>query len=244
MGKEIGCFFKYNWSKLYTATLKKPVLSSSAAHTSSASNSAQTSISPQLDNKDITTNQSKNNNSNTDDIHSCVTPWKKNYIFHDTSTPTHLTPLNTTLHIAPVELHKTKQLPTAGKEYLCFQIKSKSPHPVQCVKSRIINKAIGYIISIATFEQQFVVIKCMLQPSRLEDHTKTIGINQSLFKFTSFEHKCLNNIKNKYQHAGKCDNQQNLKYILDAAMVSTTEGVTDNSTNVHMTSTSVKKTKC
>ena len=45
----------------------------------------------------------------------------------------------------------------------------------------------------------------------------------------------------KYQHAGKCDDQQNLKYILDDAMVSTTEGVTDNSHNVPMKSTPVKK---
>ena len=52
---------------------------------------------------------------------------------------------------------------------------------------------------------------------------KTIGIDQSLFKRSSFEHKCLNNIKNIYQHAVQCDNQQNLKEILDADMVSTPE---------------------
>ena len=39
-----------------------------------------------------------------------------------------------------------------------------------------------------------------------------------------------------YQHADKCDDQQNLKDIIDAAILSTTEGVTDNSPNVHMTS--------
>ena len=44
-----------------------------------------------------------------------------------------------------------------------------------------------------------------------------------------------------YQHAGKCDDQQNLKYILDAAMVLTPEVVTDDSPNIPMTSTSVKK---
>ena len=47
--------------------------------------------------------------------------------------------------------------------------------------------------------------------------------------------------KKIYQHAGKCDNQKNLKDILDAAMVSTTEGVTDDSPNVPMTSMPVKK---
>ena len=70
MGKEIGRSYKYNRSKLSTPTLKKPVLSSSAAHTSSAINLTQTFISSQLDNKDITTDQNKNNTSNTDKKHS------------------------------------------------------------------------------------------------------------------------------------------------------------------------------
>ena len=66
-------------SKISTPTLKNPVLLFSASHTSSASNLTRTYISSQLDNKEITTNQNKNNTSNTDDIHSCVTPQKKNY---------------------------------------------------------------------------------------------------------------------------------------------------------------------
>ena len=47
--------------------------------------------------------------------------------------------------------------------------------------------------------------------------------------------------KNIYQHAGKCDDQKNPKDILDSAMVSTPEEVTDYSPNVPMTSTPVKK---
>ena len=85
------------------------------------------------------------------------------------------------------------------------------------------------------------MIKCMLQSSRLEYRMKTIGIDQSLFTMSSFEQKCLNNIQKIYQHAGKCDNQENLKDILDATIVSTPEGVTDNTTNMPITSTSVKK---
>ena len=115
MGMEIGCSYKYYLSKISNPILKKPVLSSSDSHTSSASNSTLTSISSQLDNKDITTNQNKNNTSNTDKIHSCVTPQKQNYSVKATSTPPRLIQLNTTIHIAPVELHKTKQLPPAGK---------------------------------------------------------------------------------------------------------------------------------
>ena len=53
----------------------------------------------------------------------------------------------------------------------------------------------------------------MLQLSRFEDHMKTIGIDQSSFTRSSFEHRCMNNIKKIYQHAVKCDDQQNLKDI-------------------------------
>ena len=51
----------------------------------------------------------------------------------------------------------------------------------------------------------------------------------------------MNNTKKIYQHAGKCDDQKNLKDILEADILSTTEGFTDNSPNVHMTSSPVKK---
>ena len=73
---------------------------------------------------------------------------------------------------------------------------------------------------------------------------KTIGIDQSSFARSSFEHRCMNNIKNIYQHAGKCDDQKNLKDLIDADVLSTPEGVIDNIPNVHMTSIPVKKTKC
>ena len=67
----------------------------------------------------------------------------------------------------------------------------------------------------------------MLKSPRLEDHMKTIGIDKSLCNWSYFEQTCLNNIKKIYNHAGKCDDQQNLKAILDAAMVPTPEEVTD-----------------
>ena len=75
-----------------------------------------TSISSQLDNKDSTKNQNKNNTSNIDDIHSCVTKIKQNYSVKDTYAPPRLTQLNSTIPIAPVDLHKTKQLTPDGKE--------------------------------------------------------------------------------------------------------------------------------
>ena len=75
--KDIGCIYKYNRPKKSTPKFKKPVFSPSAAHVSYTSNLTGTPISSQLDNKDITANKNKNNTSNTDAIHSCVTPRKK-----------------------------------------------------------------------------------------------------------------------------------------------------------------------
>ena len=143
-----------------------------------------------------------------DDIHSCVTPQRQNISVQATYTPPCLTPLITTLPLLPFELPKTTQLPPVGKEYLCFQVDNKSPHAAQCVKLRVLNKSIDSILSIDTFDQQCVVIKCMLQSPRLEDHMNTIGIDQSSFTRSSFEHICIKNTKKIYQHAGKCDDQQ------------------------------------
>ena len=48
-----------------------------------------------------------------------------------------------------------------------------------------------------------------------------MGIDLSLDNNTIYEHKCLENIKQLYKQAGKCDEQQKLKDIIEAAMVST-----------------------
>ena len=103
------------------------------------------------------------------------------------------------------------------------------------------NKAINYILFIEKYEQKYVLSKDMLQTPRLKDHTKNIGIEQSLCNRSSFEHTVLNNIKYIYQHASKCDDQQNLKDILDADMLSTAEDVTDDSPSWPIISTPVKK---
>ena len=82
-------------------------------------------------------------------------------------------------------------------------------------------KVINYTLYIDTFEQKCVVIKVMLQSKCLKYNMNNFGLEQSLISSNYFEHKCLNNIKNIYQHAGKCDYQQKFKDILEAAMVST-----------------------
>ena len=98
MGKEIGRTFKYNRSKISTPTLKKPVLSSSANHTSYTTNSHERLYHINLKIKTVF----QFNISTTDYIHSCVTPQKQNISVQATSTPPRLTPVITTLPLAPV----------------------------------------------------------------------------------------------------------------------------------------------
>ena len=115
MGKEVGRSYKYNRSKMLSPTLKKPVLLSSEKHTSYTTNLTPTIMSHQLQHKDSTSIQNAVNISNTDDIHSCVTPKRHNISVQATSTPPRLTPLITTLPPLPVELPKTTHLPPLGK---------------------------------------------------------------------------------------------------------------------------------
>ena len=103
--------------------------------------------------------------------------------------------MNDTLPITSVKLHTTTELPPDGKEYLRFLINGKPSHAAQCVKYRTMNKAINYILSIDTFEQQCVVLKIILQSPSLEDHMNDIGIDQSLSNMPSVEHKFLKKIK-------------------------------------------------
>ena len=81
----------------------------------------------------------------------------------------------------------------------------------------------------------------MLQSPRLKDHAHTIGNDQSLNNNAIYEHKCLENIKNKYKQAGKCDDQQQFKDIIEADMVYTPERFTNNSYISPMKSTPIKK---
>ena len=84
------------------------------------------------------------------------------------------------------------------------------------------------------------MIRGILQSPRLKYHIYTIGIRPSLNNNAIYEHKCLENIKNIHKQAGKCDKQQQFKDIIEATMVSTTEGFTYNSPISTITSTPVK----
>ena len=124
---------------------------------------------------------------------------------------------------------------------MCFQNYGKTSQVYKCIKSRMMTNVVDSITLIDAFEQKCVVIKGVLESPRLKYHVNTIGINQSLSNNALLEHKCLQNIKKLYKHAVNYDNQQQLKDILEAAMVSTPEGLTNNSPIYPMTSTTVKK---
>ena len=145
------------------------------------------------------------------------------------------------MSVSLLNLHTTTKLPPVGKEYMCFRNCGKNAQATKCIKSRINNKVVDSVLRIDTFEQQFVLLKDMLQSPCLKDHVNTIGIDQSLSNNALFEHKCLQNINKIYKHSGKCEYQQQFKYINKAAMVYTPEGFTNNSPKSPMTPTSVKK---
>ena len=50
---------------------------------------------------------------------------------------------------------------------------------------------------------------------------KIIGIDKSLRNGDTFEHRCPQNINSLQKNSGKCGKQQQFKYILETAMVST-----------------------
>ena len=67
----------------------------------------------------------------------------------------------------------------------------------------------------------------------------TIGVEPLLISSDLYEHICLENIKKLQKSIGKCENQQQYKAILGAAMVSTPELLMDNSPMSLSTSTPV-----
>ena len=117
----------------------------------------------------------------------------------------------------------------------------KSDQAARCIKSRIMNNVIDSVLSMDKFEQKYVVLKGMLKSPRINYHVQTIGIHPSLSNNAIYEHKCLENIKKLYKQDGKCDDHQQFKDILEAAMVSTPEGFTENSPISPMKPTPAKK---
>ena len=139
-----------------------------------------------------------------------------------------------------LNLNTPTNLPPVGKG-IVFQNDGKSAQAAKCVKYRINNKVIYCVLLIDTFEKQCVVLKGILQSPRLKYNMNTIGIYQLLRNSDIFEHRCLQNINKLYKHSGKCDSQQKFKDIIEAAIVSTPEGFTNNTPRYPMTPQTSKK---
>ena len=97
---------------------------------------------------------------------------------------------------------------------MCFMKERKSDQAARCIKSRIMTKVIDSVLSIDTFEQQCVVLKVMLQSTRLKDHVQTIGIDQYLSNNAIYEHKCLEIIKKYTNKLVSVTTRKNSKIFL------------------------------
>ena len=117
MGKEIGRSFKYNRTKISSPTLKKPVLSSSANHTSYTTNSTPTFCRIKFNSRTVLPFKTNKHLKYRWYPLLLNTP-EKNISVQATTKPPRLTPLITTLTLLPVELPKTTHLPPLGEEYL------------------------------------------------------------------------------------------------------------------------------
>ena len=54
----------------------------------------------------------------------------------------------------------------------------RTAQAAKCIKVRTVTKVIDSVLLIGTFEQQFVLLKGVLQSPCLKYHVKTIGIDQ------------------------------------------------------------------
>ena len=68
----------------------------------------------------------------------------------------------------------------------------------------------------------------VLQSEQLKEYIITIVLDQFLTNSALYEHIILGNINKLYTSNGKFDNQQHYKDIIEAAMESTSEGITYN----------------
>ena len=61
---------------------------------------------------------------------------------------------------------------------MCFKVDGESVQVAKCVKYWIMTKVTDCVIYVDTFEQQYDVLKVVLQSLRLKYHINTIGIDQ------------------------------------------------------------------
>ena len=120
--KDIGRNYKHIQYQLSNPSIKEPVLSSSYFQTSSYTKLKITSVSSVIDKKQTNsvlcsqnTIQNDLNITNNDDMQSCETPIKQNYIIPTTSTPNHHAQCIDDMSVRLFNLYTTKKLPPVGK---------------------------------------------------------------------------------------------------------------------------------
>ena len=79
------------------------------------------------------------------------------------------------------------------------------------------------------FEQIFLIIIELFQSEKLEQYMITIGVDHLLSKGDFCEHIYLENIKKLYKSSVKFGYQQQYKSIIETYIVSSPEGLTNNS---------------
>ena len=186
MGKDIGWIHKHGQSQLSTPSIKAPVLYYSASQTSSSIESIITYVPSVIDQKQTNSLLCSKNSIHNDLRISKImltyspvkTQIKQDYIIPNTSTTNHHAQRIVATSINLLNLHTTTKLYLVGKWYKCVQNNGKTDQSAKCIKSRIMTKVIDYVLLIDIFEQQYVVIKYMLQSLRLKYHVKTIVIDQ------------------------------------------------------------------
>ena len=137
MGKYIGQIYKYCQFQLSTLSLKAPVSSYSDPQTLSSIESTTTyvpSVRDKHQNNYFLYSQNTIHNDasikNNDSIQSCEKA-RKNYIIPATSTPN----------------HHTQLVANTSASILSFQNDGKTSHATRCIKSRIMNNVIDYVLA-------------------------------------------------------------------------------------------------
>ena len=81
-----------------------------------------------------------------------------------------------------------------------------------------------------------------MQYEKPKQNIFAIGVDQLLSNSALYDNRCLENIKKLYKTTSKHEDQQHCKEMIEAALVSTPEGCTDNSLMKPNPSVSTKKT--
>ena len=110
-----------------------------------------------------------------------------------------------------------------------FPNRRKTARAAHCAKSGAMNKVIGFIIDIESFEKKCVILKGVLHSELLKQYMVIIEIYQSLRNKILYGHICLGNIHKLYKSSETFEDQKHYKGIIESDMVSTTAGFTDNS---------------